>query len=760
MFDDEKNVFKPEDFEEDEEFFFGDEEEDSDSSQSDQSDDSAEDEQSRTPDSERENSDSIFVEDDGDDVFEDFSDDDESKPSNNEKNDKSNSEDEDNQQAGREIGIDLGTTNSVIAYIDKNGASKFVKVKNESLIPSFIFFKDRETVYYGKKAKSYAKAMSQGASVSLFKKHLRADSEKIKVRIPKSENVGKDGMKYFVLDTNVFIDQPNILSCFSENDVVILPITVEQELEYRANDINTKYSAEKALEEIVNNRERLVFEESDEALLSEDFFKNFAENFNNANNDNKILTIALKYKDQNVTLISSDNCLVKLKASFVGVSGLTLKEFNNNRMNESKYDEFELTGTEATTMFLCYLKQEAEKVLKELVSKAVITVPATFNIVEIENTKKAGFDAGFTEIHIEKEPTAAAIAYNLDANSEASTFIYDFGGGTFDVSIIKSDGEGNFEVYATAGNPKLGGEDLTWAVEEFVYDYLEEQYDLSMYSEEDSELSPEHYAYNVKTIYWAADNCKMELSASDNTTMTLMDIYISDEEQKSVFIDMSRQDFETLIKPTINHTITEMNNGLSKADMMISDVDNIILAGGTSLIPCINDQVERYFGRRPSADKNAATLIAEGAAIIANAMFGENHLIKMQPKVFDMTYEDFGVALEKWAYSCIIPAGTTLPATAEKKYSLVEDNQSQLNIKVLSRNSENQDSLKTYDPGVEYLDELIMTNIPPMRMDEVDVIVRFEITKQYELKTDVTLVKKDGTVVEKGNISIDRQSTM
>ena len=752
MFDDEKNVFKPEDFEEDEEFFF--------------SSDADDDEKLYTSE-EQENSDVVFEDfenenlgDGGTDSSDDTADDDNDGENDKDEGGEDSEDEEDNQQVGREIGIDLGTTNSVIAYIDKNGASKFVKVKNESLIPSFIFFKDKETVYYGKKAKSYAKAMSQGASVSLFKKHLRADSEKIKVRIPKDENVGKDGKKYFVLDTNVFIDQPDILSCFSENDVVILPITVEQELEYRISDINTKYSAEKALEEIVNNKERLVFEESEESLLSEDFFKNFAENFNNANNDNKILTIALKYKDQNVTLISSDNRLVKLKASFVGVSGLTLKEFNNNRMSESKYDEFELTGTEATTMFLGYLKQEAEKALKEPVSKAVITVPATFNIVEIENTKKAGLDAGFTEIHIEKEPTAAAIAYNLDANSEASTFVYDFGGGTFDVSIIKSDGEGNFEVCATAGNPKLGGEDLTQKVEEFVYDYLEEQYDLSMYSEEDSELSPEHYAYNVKTIYWAADNCKMELSASDNTTMTLMDIYISDEEQKSVFIDMSRQDFEVLIKPTINQTISEMNNGLSKADMMISDVDNIILAGGTSLIPCINEQVERYFGRKPSADKNAATLIAEGAAIIANAMFGENHLIKMQPKVFDMTYEDFGVALEKWAYSCIIPAGTTLPATAEKKYSLVEDNQSQLNIKVLSRNSENQDSLKTYDPGVEYLDELIMTNIPPMRMDEVDVIVRFEITKQYELKTDVTLVKKDGTVVEKGNISIDRQSTM
>lgn len=670
------------------------------------------------------------------------------------------SHDEKNESSGRAIGIDLGTTNSVVAYVDKNGAVKFVKVKNESLIPSFIFYKDRETIFYGKKAKSYAKAMSHGAAVSLFKKHLRTDSDKIKVRLPKADKTGTDGKRYFVIDTNVFIDQPDILECFADNDVIILPITVEQELEYRVGDINTKYSAERALEEIIACHDTIQFAESDMSLLPKDFFKNFSEDFHNANNDNKILTIALKYKNQNVTLISSDNRLAKLKASFVGIHGVSLKEFNTQRLNESKYYEFEMTGTEVATMFLAYLKQEAEKDLKETVSKAVITVPATFNIVETENTKKAGLDAGFTEIHIEKEPTAAAIAYNIDANDEASTFIYDFGGGTFDVSIIRSDGEGSFEVCATAGNSKLGGEDLTQKVEEYVYDYLEDHYDLSMYSEEDSELSADHYAYNVKTIYWAAENCKMELSASEDTTMTLMDIYISDDEQKSVFIDLSRQEFESIIKPTINQTIAEMNNALSKADMMISDVDNIILAGGTSLIPCINEQVEHYFGRKPSADKNAATLIAEGAAIIADCMFAENHLIKMQPRVFDMTYEDFGVALEKWNYSCIIPAGTTLPATAEKKYSLVEDGQSQLNIKVLSRKSEAKNAQKTYDQGVEYLDELSMTNIPPMKMDEVDVVVKFEITKQYELKTDVTLIKKDGTIVDNGNMSIDRQSTM
>lgn len=661
---------------------------------------------------------------------------------------------------GKEIGIDLGTTNSVVSYIDKNGAVNHVKVAGNILIPSYIFFKDRENVYYGNKAKSYAKGMSRGAGVSLFKKRLRADSDKFVVRLPKTHKVGTEGKKYFILDTNVFIDQPDILEGMKENEEVILPITVEQELEYRTSDINTKYSAERALEQLIKFKDIITYVESDLSLLPEDFFKNFSEDSNNANNDNKILSIAVKYKAQNGILISSDHCLTKLKSDFAGVKAMTLKEFQLSRGSESDMDEFELSGTEASAMFLEYLKKEAERALKQPVTNAVITVPATFNIVEIENTKKAGLDAGFKKIHIEKEPTAAAIAYNIDAKNDASTFVYDFGGGTFDVSIIRSDGEGSFEICATSGNSKLGGEDITQKVEEYVYDYIEDHYDLLMFSEEESELSQEHYAYNVKTIYWAAESCKIELSTSDSTTMTLIDIYINDNEQKSVFIDLSRVEFENIIKPTITQTISEMNNALSKAEMYKEDVNHIILAGGTSLLPCIYEQVEHYFGRKPSADKNAATLISEGAAIIANAMYGSNHLIKMQPKVFDMTYEDFGVALEKWNYSCIIPAGTTLPASAEKKYSLVEDEQSQLNIKVLSRSSDAQNAVKTYDKGVEYLDELIMKNLPPVKMEDVDVVVRFEITKQYELKTDVRLVRKDGSLVDKGNMSIDRQSML
>ncbi len=663
---------------------------------------------------------------------------------------------------GREVGIDLGTTNSVVACIDRSGTARVVKVKGSPLIPSYIYFETRNKVYYGNEAKRRAKSRHSGGAVSLFKKRLLAYSKPFRLRVPKDDTAETDG-RYYIIDTNVFLDWPEILRSFPEDAVIVLPVTVEQELEFRAMESGTKYSAEKAMEEIVDFRthakERLILAESDLSLLGEDFFHRFREGGHNANNDNRILTIAMQYRDRNATLISSDRQLVRLKAEFAGVRGLTLQEFQMQRSDtSSRFEEWELTGVEATTMFLGYLKTEAEKAFQEPVTKAVITVPATFNLVEIENTKRAGLQAGFTEVHIEKEPTAAAIAYNIDGKKQASTFVYDFGGGTFDVSVIRSDGKGGFDVLGTDGNSKLGGEDLTQCVEEYIYDYLEEHYELSMYEEDGSGLSPEQYVYNRERIYWAAENCKMELSAMESTTINLLDLYIQDGKQQSVLLDITRQTFEDLIKPTLNRTIAAMNNGLSKAELMKKDIDNVIVAGGSSLIPCVQKQVENYFGYKPSADKNAATLIAEGAAIVANGLYGEDHLIKMRPQVYDKTFEDFGVALEKWEYSCIIPAGTTLPASAEKVYSLVEDGQSQLNIKVFSRKSEAQNARKTFDAGVEYLDELSMSNIPPLRMEEADVVVKFEITKQYELRTDVVLKKKDGTVIDKGNLSIDRQS--
>ncbi len=662
----------------------------------------------------------------------------------------------------QEVGIDLGTTNSVVSYIDEAGTVNFIKIKGECLIPSYIFYKDQKNVYYGHTAKRYAKGYANGTGISLFKKRLKADSEKYTINFDGPE---KNEGNYYVVDTNVFIDQPDILNLFTEKDCVILPITVEQELEYRMQAIGTSYSAKKAIDEIIefkkHNEHRIIYSESDESLLPEDFFKKFTESFNNANNDNKILSIALKHADKNPILISSDRQLAELKCEFVGVSSMNLKDYTLKAQTEKNTAQtIELSGLEATLMFLKYLREQAEKSLEKKVTKAVITVPANFSIVEVENTKKAALGAGFEEISIEKEPTAAAIAYSIDSKKKESTFVYDFGGGTFDVSVIKSDGNGTFEVCATAGNPKLGGETITNEIEEFIFEHLEEEYDFDMSDEEDSGLDSQQYQENKQCIYWEAERCKADLSSSEKTTISLNNLYIAPGEQKTISIELTRAEFEQRIKGCINNTIKEMNSALSKAELLKDNVDNIILAGGTSLMPCISSQVEMYFGKKPSADKNAATLIAEGAAYIANGLYGKRDSVKLKPQVYDMTSEDFGVALEHWNFGCIIPAGTPLPAVSEKKYLLVEDNQKDLNIKVYRRSQEHQDMLKTYNAGVEFLDEIMMKNLPPLKVEEVEIIVRFEITKEYELKLEVQIKRKDGTFCDKQDMSIQRLSMM
>ena len=672
-----------------------------------------------------------------------------------------------------EIGIDLGTTNSVISYFE-DGKIKFVKDKGSELIPSNIFYKDRENIYYGKKAKKYLKGEVCGFGITNFKQRLKADSEKIHIKVPKINKKNSDGYSYYVIDTNVFIDCPDIIEKLDDDEKVILPITVEQEIEYLLNKNKEKmYSAEKALDQIVKFEDKIEFSESDLYLLPDDFFKKFPKETgyakNNDNNDNKILSIAIKNRDKNVTLISTDRKLSKLKSKFVNVNSMTLKEFLNIKSNVSKYDEFDITGTEASAMFLTYLKEKAEMYIGRKVNKAVITIPATFNFVEIENTKEAGLNAGFDEVHVEKEPTAAAIAYNLDKKEDNTVFVYDFGGGTFDISIIKSvlnkeikDNneyfKQKFEICATAGNSKLGGEDLTEKLVEEIYDYLEDEYNLSMYSEEESCLTEEHYYYNKNLIYWAAETCKLELSDMEETQIILSDLYIDDDTQYLFTKKLNREELERIIKPIIGKAILEMNNALSRANMYKEDPNDIIMAGGTSMMPSVQKQVKQYFGKDVFKDRSSSTLIAEGAAIIANKIYGDNTNIIEDINIFDKTNQDFGVALENCNYGCIIPGGSELPASAEKKYSLIKDNQNQINIKVFSREMNSQDVVKTYDEGIEYLDEIILRNLPPMKMDEVEVIVKFEINEKYELEINVKLVKKDGTLIDNGNIFIDRHS--
>lgn len=648
----------------------------------------------------------------------------------------------------KEIGISLSKTNAKISYINETGVVDFVKEADDISIPLYAFYEDRKTVCFGNETKQFTEVIGDRTSISSFIERLDTNSEKFIIDLADKE----EEIRYYIFDTNIFIEYPDILEEIQENEKVVLPITVHEELKFRAQDNKTKYSAQRALEQLIKYCDIVEYEESDLSLLSDDFFKNFTETFNNAHNDNKILSIALKYKKKNGILVSSDSQLVRLKSKFVNVEAMTLEEFQALHLSKLKEDKIEVSGVEVLTMFLNYLKENAERTLKSSVTKAVIAVPAIFNDSEIENTKQAAYDAGFEEIYVEREPIIASIAYNIDSKKEETIFVYNFGRKTFDISIIQSDGNGNFKVCAAVGNKQLGGEDITSIIEEYIYDYLEDTYELVMFDKAESSLNEERFMHNKQAIYLAAENCKIELSTKPLTTIVLRNIYITNSEQESIHIDLSRQTFEDRIKPTINQTITTMNMGLKKANLLKEQIDNIILVGGTSLIPCIKEQVERYFGRSIIEQKNSITLIAEGTAFIAQSLYGQATI-----QEYDMTDEDFGIALNRFQYDCIVPVGTRLPIRIEKKYLLFRDNPSQLDIKVYSRSKNAQNVVKVFHRGIIYLGEVVLKELPQIKKSEADIVIKFEITKRYELKVEALLLKKDGTCIAKGEMSFEHK---
>ena len=344
------------------------------------------------------------------------------------------------------LGIDLGTTNSVVSFIE-NGRLETLRMNNQEIIPSVLFFETPEKILFGVKALNKALYYPQSA-IRSFKRRLGGNTEKYKVEYYQ-KGPGKDKVEstIYIIDTNVFIDDPEILARFSQDDKIIVSTKVIDELSYRKNQVETEFQADVAIKNIEESRDKLVFENSDSSFLPEDLDTRL--------NDNLILSIALKLRDKDPILLTSDKDL-QLKCITQDVKTVTLKNFilKNLIHTETQKDFVEISGETASALFLEFIKNEAIKSIGP-VSNAVITVPANFNNVEVEATKRAGEKAGFSEITILKEPTAAAIAYGLDIEERKKIVVYDFGGGTFDVSIIESMGT-SFEVLKTGGDSQLG----------------------------------------------------------------------------------------------------------------------------------------------------------------------------------------------------------------------------------------------------------------------------------------------------------------
>lgn len=665
---------------------------------------------------------------------------------------------------GREIGIDLGTTNSVVSYVE-NGKIHTLEFKNGSSEPSAIFFDSPQKKVFGKKA--YDKGIDNPRScVRLFKRKLKDKKDVFQIEFYKkeSQNSAQQQSKTYIIDTNVFIDEPFILNEVNSVNKVVLSKTVIEELSYiRDNKQSISLQANKAIDEIQKAIQsgKVGLEDSDISLLPEDLFVSNASN--NDVNDNKILSIALKLKQETPVLITSDKALQLKAESALSEPVLyeTLSDFKLDQPIKSakSSDILRLTGEEATALFLRHLRETASNKIG-YVSRAVITVPANFNNVEIEATKNAGYEAGFTDIQIQREPVAAAFAYGIEEKEDQKLLVYDFGGGTFDVSIIDIDGKGKMEVLATGGDSSLGGEDITDLVVEWIYEQLEDKFDLEMYDESDCELSSQEYQVTKKEVYKQAEKVKKELSEVFVTEVQLLNIYTAPGEMQSVEFDFSRNDFNLIIRSILAKASKTMIDTIANAGITIEEIDTVILAGGTSAIPAIHESVEKQFGKKPKYTKNTATVISQGAALFASSEWNEEDEERIidKPIVIENTLTSFGVALKNHKYDEIIEPNAALPLRATKEYALVKDYQENLRIDVYTRQANAANVTRTVDEGVDFLDNIYIQGLPKLKQSEAKIVVTFEINKEYILNVSAIVCDHLGNELKADTLEVSKAS--